>query len=308
VNRREFVTAVGASGLLAGCLSGRIADGGDGTGGSTSATPTRAPAAPSGTTPSPAETATQATDGATIEAENTRLARHGIPATICETSIDPDPGIYAIVAPAFADDWSVHGIAPAYRNEEDREGLVDEQTVIALTADGLARAYPLTVLNTHEVVNDRLGPGDAVGGAGSAGTGEPVIVTFCPLCASGMVATRRVGGEATRFAVTGELWMPERAFERASEEAGHTFGATHSGGEEIAVKHNGNLVMYDAATRSYWSQILARGICGPETGTELEIRPSTVTTWAEFRERHPGGDVLLPPPHSETVEPGARLG
>jgi len=175
--------------------------------------------------------------------------------------------------------------------------------IASRTADGLARAYRLTILVTHEIVNDRLGTSD-----GLAGTGEPVIVTFCPLCASGMVASRRVDGETTEFAVTGQLWMPEAVFERASEEEGRTFGATHSGGEEISVKHNGNLVMYDAATRSYWSQILARGICSPHTGTELGIRPSSVTTWEQFHRRYPGGEVLLPPPHSGTVRPGEILG
>jgi hypothetical protein len=123
-----------------------------------------------------------------------------------------------------------------------------------------------------------------------------------------MVASRRVGGEATRFAVTGQLWRPEWLLERASEDQGRTFGATYSGGEERSVRHNGNLVMYDAATRSYWSQILARGVCGPHTGTELEIRPSSVTTWGEFRDRHPDGEVLLPPLHSGTIEPGEILG
>jgi Protein of unknown function (DUF3179). len=66
--------------------------------------------------------------------------------------------------------------------------------------------------------------------------------------------------------------------------------------------------MHDAAAGSYWSQILARGICGPNAGTELEIRPSTVTTWGALRDRHPDGEVLLLSPHSETVEPGVVLG
>ena len=293
MRRREFVAALGASGL-AGCLSGRPTDG--------SGVPTESETSPTAT-PAPPDTTTPTPDEHDIDEANARLARHGVPPTICETSINPDPSIYAVVEPAFAPDWSAHEITPAYRFEDGRERLVDEQTVIALTADGLARAYPLTILTTHEVVNDRPGSRD-----GSGGTGEPVIVTFCPLCSSGMVASRRLDGGVTQFAVTGELWMPEAVFERASEEENRTFGATYSGGEEISVRHNGNLVMYDAATHSYWSQILARGICGPHTGTQLAIRPSSVTTWGEFRERHPDGEVLLPPPHSGTVEPGVILG
>lgn len=291
MHRRTFLGAVGASGLLAGCLSSPR---GDDRGSvepetreaETDPPPTAGPTPTSGNTPTPTP------EQSDVDTAETRLARHGVPATICETSIKADPGIYAVLEPAFAADWSAHDIAPAYRHGTS-DGLVDEQTVIALTADGLARAYPLTVLHTHEVVNDRIG--------------GPVLVTFCPLCRSGMVAARRLDGGETSFAVTGQLWMPERVFERASEEAGRTFGVTYSGGEEVSVRHNGNLVMYDAATRSYWSQMLARGICGPHTGTELDIRPSSVTTWSAFRERHPDGEVLLPPPHSGTVEPGETL-
>ena len=293
VYRREFLAALGATGALAGCLSGSRAGGGDDPGG----TPT-----PS-TTPTPSATPTPAPEDPEIDPDNSRVAVHGVPSDICETSINPDPSIYAVVDPAFAPDWSAHEITPAYRHVDGRSGLVDDQTVIGLEADGSARTYPLTVLNTHEVVNDRLGPGDA-----AAGTGDPVVVTFCPLCSSGMVASRRVGGGTTLFAVTGHLWRPERLLGRASEEEGRTFGATYAGGEQRSVRYNGNLVMYDAATRSYWSQILAQGICGPQAGTELEIRPSSVTTWGEFRDRHPDGEVLLPPPHSGTIEPGEILG
>jgi Protein of unknown function (DUF3179). len=257
VYRREFLAALGASGALAGCLSGGPAgESGD-----------------SGGTATPPATPTPAPEDPEIDPENARVAVHGVPPDICETSLNPDPSIYAVVEPVFAPDWSAHEITPAYRHEDGRGELVDDQTVIGLEADGIARAYPLTVLNTHEVVNDRLGADNA------AGTGAPVMVTFCPLCSSGMVASRRVGGGATLFAVTGHLWRPERLLERASEEEGRTFGATYTGGEERPVRHNGNLVMYDAATRSYWSQILARGICGSRAGTELEIRPSSVTTW-----------------------------
>lgn len=108
--------------------------------------------------------------------------------------------------------------------------------------------------------------------------------------------------------MTGLLWMPERVFARASEDQDRVFGASYSGGEEVSVRHDGNLVLYDVATHTYWSQMLGRGICDSHTGTELAIRPSTVATWGEWRERHPDTDVLLPPLHSETVEPGTVLG
>ena len=57
--------------------------------------------------------------------------------------------------------------------------------MIGVEIDGEARAYPLRVLNWHEVVNDTLG-------------GMPIAVTYHPLCDSAVVFDRRVGGEVLR--------------------------------------------------------------------------------------------------------------
>jgi len=65
----------------------------------------------------------------------------------------------------------------------------------------------------------------------------------------------------------------------------------------------GDLVMYDGRTGSYWSQLLAQAICGPQRKRRLSIRPSTVTTLGEWRGEHPDTDVLLPPPASTLVDP-----
>jgi hypothetical protein len=64
------------------------------------------------------------------------------------------------------------------------------------------------------------------------------------------------------------------------------------------VRAAGNLVMVDDATGSYWSQLLARAICGPRAGDSLRIRPSTLTTWGKWRATHPETELLLPPPYS----------
>lgn len=74
-------------------------------------------------------------------------------------------------------------------------------------------------------------------------------------------------------------------------------------GSRTGVRNSGNLVLYDAATGSYWSQILVRAICGPRRGDDLEIAPSTVATWGEWRRERPETDVLLPPPRSVAGNP-----
>jgi hypothetical protein len=64
--------------------------------------------------------------------------------------------------------------------------------VISLNFMGEARAYPLGVLMSHEIVNDRIG-------------GVPVAVTYCPLCNASIVFDARVGGQDLDFGTTGKL-------------------------------------------------------------------------------------------------------
>jgi hypothetical protein len=296
VYRRKFLAGLGAAGTLSGCLSGPDETTSTaGTGGTPSGTPGPTEATtPTRETPTGGTAGDSAGQGGMGTGETTSLGAFGTPSTICEEELRPDSGIDAIIDPAFAEDWSSDDVDSTYRYDARSEGLRDEQTVIGLTTGEGARAYPLTVLNVHEVVNDAFG--------------GPVLVTFCPLCRSGMVADRRLDGDASLFGVSGLLWRPERIQTEASKERNRTFGASATGGRETAVSNNGNLVIYDAATRSYWSQILARGICGPRAGTELEIVPSSVAGWGEWREKHPETEVLLPPPHSKTIPSGKILG
>ena len=70
--------------------------------------------------------------------------------------------------------------------------VVSDDRVLGLLVNGKARAYPLQVLNVHEVVNDTL-------------AGVPVAVTFSPLCDTAVVFDRRVDGHERRFGVSGLL-------------------------------------------------------------------------------------------------------
>jgi hypothetical protein len=70
--------------------------------------------------------------------------------------------------------------------------LADREPVIAFRVGDDARAYPLSVLIWHEIVNDTVG-------------GVPVAVTYCPLCDAAVVFERTVGGKVLRFGTTGKL-------------------------------------------------------------------------------------------------------
>jgi hypothetical protein len=173
--------------------------------------------------------------------------------------------IPAITDPAFADDWSgvelsTRTFDPEFPDREYeytiRPRLEPDDIVVGIERRGEARAYPLRVLNWHEVINDRLG--------------SPLLVTYCPLCDSGVVVERAVDDESSTFGVSGLLWRA-------------------------------NLVMYDRLTGSLWSQLRAVAIRGPATGTGLSLLPARTTTWRKWRRAHPETGVLLPPPLSDTV-------
>ncbi|MFB6300731.1 MAG: DUF3179 domain-containing (seleno)protein [Halobacteriales archaeon] len=260
-DRRDLLSLFGGGlGMLSGCTGDRIAD-------------------PSSQTP-----------GTTTEQP---LAQHGFPPTICQEEVMDEPGIPAIIEPSFDRDWRDITVDDRYRLDPTVGGLISEQTVIGLVRGERARAYPLEILYYHEIINDRFGDSKSE-------PDRPILISFCPLCKSGVVADRTIDGEATDFVVSGLLWRPPRIQASASIEANRTVGATRRNGSD-SVRHSGNLVMYDTATGSYWSQILARAICGPRRGQTLPIVPSTVTTWADWQRSHPHTEVLLPPPYSKSV-------
>lgn len=104
-------------------------------------------------------------------------------------------GIPAITQPAFGSDWG--GLAIEVRNEFgveyiSRPRLDPDDRVIGVVRGGAARAYPLKLLNWHEIVNDTFD--------------GPLLVTYCPLCGSAVTAVRTVDGEETVFGVSGYLF------------------------------------------------------------------------------------------------------
>ncbi len=81
---------------------------------------------------------------------------------------------------------------PSFVEADEADWLEANETVIGLEIDGEARAYPLGILNVHEIVNDEVG-------------GEKVAVTYCPLCRSGLVYSREADGQVLEFGVSGKL-------------------------------------------------------------------------------------------------------
>jgi len=77
--------------------------------------------------------------------------------------------------------------------ETDATGLLDEDLVVGVYFGGAARAYPLWILGSREIVNDRFG-------------NDAVCVTYCPLSASAVVFLSRVGNRSLTFGNEGALY------------------------------------------------------------------------------------------------------
>ena len=80
--------------------------------------------------------------------------------------------------------------------------LTDEELVFGVALEGesggvTARAYPLRVLDWHEMTNDTV-------------DGLPVALSYCTLCGSGILFDRRVAGRVLTFATSGLLYRSNK--------------------------------------------------------------------------------------------------
>lgn len=237
------VLLVLAGSLLLAACSGGIA-------GWVGPTPTHT-SPPASATPAPTETAASGESALSCDdpfgGENVRFradfwsrtdfCQHSVPYGEIRSGGPPPDGIPPIDSPTFetieaGDGW-----------------LGAEWPVMVLEHEGETRAYPLAILIWHEIVNDTIG-------------GQPVAVTYCPLC-NAAIAFERVApdGRVLDFGTTGNL-------------------------------RNLDLVMYDRPTHSWWQQFTGEAIVGEYTGASLNFLPSRVMAWGDAKEIHPDMEVL----------------
>ena len=139
--------------------------------------------------------------------------------------------------------------SPRYEDASGGDWLDSNDMILGYVSEsGQAYAYPIKFLNFHELVNDVI---DDV----------PLLVTYCPLCGSGVVFDRRVGNDVLLFGNTSALY-------------------------------NSDLVMFDHGSGSYWFQTGGEAVVGPMTGTRLAPLPSSVMTWDQWLALYPETNVL----------------
>jgi Protein of unknown function (DUF3179) len=148
----------------------------------------------------------------------------------------PKNGIPALDHPAFVS-----------ASEADQT-LKAQDMILGVVFSGVAKAYPVRILNWHEVVNDDVGE-------------RPVLISWCPLCGSGVVYDPHLEGRRYTFGVSGLLYQQ-------------------------------NLLLFDYETDSLWSQLQGQAVTGSMAGTFLELLPVRTTTWEDWKAEHPQTSVL----------------
>lgn len=138
---------------------------------------------------------------------------------------------------------------PEFVSSGEADYLSDDDRVLGVAVGGEAKAYPIGLLNRHEVVNDLIG-------------GQPIAVTYCPLCGSGLTFQSPVQeGKPFNFGVSGLLY-------------------------------NSDVLLFDRQTETLWSQILMKAVNGPLKGAELTLVPTANTTWGDWKERNPNTQIV----------------
>jgi len=147
----------------------------------------------------------------------------------------------------------------ARKSRRGKTMLLSGDRVIGVSVNGMARAYPLMILNWHEVANDTLG-------------GKHIAVTYNPLCDSVAVFERDLDGETIEFGISGLLWQSNQLlYDRRGEKIG---------------------------TESLWSQLQGRAVAGPMAVAKRSLTPIPfeLVRWQEWKDRHPETTVLAPLP------------
>ncbi len=140
--------------------------------------------------------------------------------------------------------------SPRFESIESADKWIEElEPVILLEHENEVRVYPIQILTWHEIVNDEI-------------AGDPIAVTFCPLCNTALVFRRpAIEGEFLTFGTSGNL--------RYSD-----------------------LVMWDRQTESWWQQFTGEAIVGDLTGTKLDSLPAAIISWADIKSKYPEAQVL----------------
>jgi hypothetical protein len=163
--------------------------------------------------------------------------------------------------PALTNPRLVPAAAASYLDPKD--------LVFGVAINGDVRAYPLRIMDWHEMFNDVIG-------------GVPVSLAYCTLCGSGILFETLVDGKAKAF-VFGSSGFLYRSNKLMYDTATHSLWNQFTG-------------------RPVVGPLTGSGI-------ELRTRPVVIASWSDWKARHPDTRVLaLQTGHQRDYSPGAAYG
>jgi hypothetical protein len=127
---------------------------------------------------------------------------------------------------------------PVFLDARNAKFMAESARVIGVSRHGYAKAYPISILNWHEIVNDIIGS-------------EPIVISYCPLCGTGMVFA---ANDALTFGVSGLLYNSDvLMYDRQSESLWSQLKM-----EAISGRHLGQKLDLLPASHTTWSDWLSR--------------------------------------------------
>lgn len=137
---------------------------------------------------------------------------------------------------------------PQFVRSAETGFLKPDDIVLGVEINNQFFAFPRYIMSWHEVINVAV-------------DNKLFVVSYCPLCGTGIAFLSTVDEKAHSFGVSGLLF-------------------------------NSDLLLYDRATESLWSQIDAKAISGKLAGKTLTRLPLSHTTWSSWKSSHPDSVVL----------------
>ncbi len=157
------------------------------------------------------------------------LSEASIPVAEIKDGGPPRDGIPSIDGPEFI--------------RASQANIENDARILGVYHEGIAKAYPINILNFHEIVNDQF-------------KDHPVVITYCPLCGSGIAFDAMIDGARKTFGVSGLLY-------------------------------NSDVLLYDRETETLWSQLMNEAVAGDLKGKKLDKIATANTTWAKWKATHP---------------------
>ena len=193
-------------------------------------------------------------DGINIESYAFDLSNPRVPLSEIEPAM-----LHRDMVPVEYDPVVLSGEAVAEANEGRRRYLVSNDMVIGLEINDQERAYPFSILNVHEVINDQLGD-------------TPVSITWHWPSGATRVFDRRIGDSVLTLGVSGLVYGGNQLLYPRRDDGQH-------GGEPLI------------------SQALGRSITGSDLS--LQAIAHEVVPWSDWVARHPDTSVAAARPELE---------